>query len=236
MTNAISVEDVLHDIEVELLQGSVLSDDLGQSVQRVRRFQNQVRGDIVDNTSHPDYRAIANRQFQINDMLLTLLQESATRQKALELALQKALRKGLLPPAAGESTPRAPASADPTGLEEGEMELLPPLATDALARRLEALQAARDGDALRLRPEVTPDETPLLGRLLGGLRNALHSLVVFYGNRLAARQEPINDLYGESLQELYQLVERQQEALALLHAQVNALQAGPDEGRPQAEP
>ena len=53
--------------------------DLGQSVQNVRRFQNGVRKEVLDTGGKPDYREIAKRQFQINDMLLSLLQELATR-------------------------------------------------------------------------------------------------------------------------------------------------------------
>lgn len=214
MTDGFSAEDVMHDVEVELLQGAVTTDDLGQSVQRVRRFQNQVRGETLDSRGRPDYREIANRQFQINDMLLTLAQETATRQRALELALQKALRRGELPLAASDAAGRA------APLDDDFLTLPPP--PDSLVRRLEALQAAMDEDALLLQLEVTPAETPLVGRALGSLRSALHSLVVFYTNRLAARQAPINRLYGENLQELCRAVDRQQEAIATLQARLDA--------------
>lgn len=235
MTNAISVEDVLHDIEVELLQGSVLSDDLGQSVQRVRRFQNQVRGETLDSRGRPDYREIANRQFQLNDMLLTLAQETATRQKALEMALHKALRRGLPPPPGPSPVAAPPAAGEEQALSDAELGAALPPASDALVRRLAAIQGAMDDDALLLHLEVTPTETPVVGRALGGARAALHSLVVFYANRLAAKQAPINRLYGESLQELYQLVERQQEAIAALQEQVAMLQAAGDTQGRRAE-
>jgi len=225
MTNAISAEDVLHDIEVELLQGSVLSDDLGQSVQRVRRFQNQVRGETLDSRDRPDYRAIANRQFQINDMMLTLAQETATRQRALEMALHKALRRGLLPPGGEQSASTVGLDGDAYRVDADQSAVEPPLPSDALVRRLEAIQSAMDEDALLLLLEVTPTETPVVGRALGGVRTALHSLVVFYVNRLVARQAPINRLYGESLQELYHVTERQQETIAALQEQLAAIQA-----------
>ena len=53
-TRALTVEDALNDIEIELLQGAVTRDDLGQSVQNVRRFQNQVRGETLDAHTRPD--------------------------------------------------------------------------------------------------------------------------------------------------------------------------------------
>jgi hypothetical protein len=235
MTSTISAQDVMHDIEVELLQGAVTSDDLGQSVQRVRRFQNQVRGETLDSRDRPDYRAIANRQFQINDMVLTLAQETATRQRALEMALHKALRRGLLPPGGEQSASTAGLDGDAYLVDADQSAALPPPPADALVRRLEAIQSAMDEDALLLQLEVTPTETPVVGRALGSARAALHSLVVFYANRLAAKQAPINRLYGESLQELYQVSERQQETIAALQEQLATLQAQLAAQRPQTD-
>jgi hypothetical protein len=220
---SLSVQDVLNDIEIELLQGAVTRDELGQSVQNVRRFQNQVRGETLDSQPRPDYRAIANRQFQINDMLLTLTQEMATRQAALELELHKAMRAGLrrdnLPvalPTSSEPSPRPP--------------------SEELVRRLDAVRDAMRDDALVLQLEVTPAEMPVIGRLLGGARAALHSLVVFYSNRLAARQTEVNHTYGDALQWLLQGREADREALELLAAEVAQLRAhldtAPSEPRP----
>jgi hypothetical protein len=77
-------------------------------------------------------------------------------------------------------------------------------------------------DALALQLEVTPNETPVVGRLIGNLRAAVHSLVVFYGNQLAARQTEINRVYGGALQQL--MLERERDRAAVL-AQVQALAA-----------
>jgi len=228
-TRALTVQDALNDIEIELLQGAVTRDDLGQSVQNVRRFQNQVRGETLDAQGRPDYRAIANRQFQINDMLLTLAQEMATRQAALELDLHKAIRSGLrrettpgrgqrpLPDDAGSSG--ATSSTTP-----GETPL-PRSPSEELVRRLDAIQTAMRDDALALQIEVTPDEIPLVGRMLGGVRAALHSLVVFYSSRLAAKQAEVNHTYGDNLRWLLQARERDQETIEQLSADMQQLRA-----------
>ena len=222
-TRALTVEDALNDIEIELLQGAVTRDDLGQSVQNVRRFQNQVRGETLDAHTRPDYRAIANRQFQINDMLLTLAQEMATRQAALELDLHKAVRSGLrreATPAAGQ-TPVA--AADQAGADQAAM---PERSrNEELVRRLDALQSAMRDDALALQIEVTPTTTPLIGRMLGGVRTALHSLVVFYSSRLAARQAEINHTFGDNLRRLLQDRARDQETIEQLAAEIAQLRA-----------
>lgn len=233
---SLTIEDVLDDIEIELLQGAVTRDDLGQSVQNVRRFQNQVRGEALDKAARPDYRSIASRQFQINDMLLTLAQEMATRQAALELELHKAQRAGLrrdgLPLAVPEPASPPVASGQAARQEAGTARP----ASEELVRRLGAIQDAMRDDALTLQLEVTPTETPVVGRLLGGVRTALHSLVVFYSSRLAARQTEINRTYGDTLQSLLRGREADREALELLAAEVARLRAqldsAPSEPRP----
>ena len=232
-TRALTVEDALNDIEIELLQGAVTRDDLGQSVQNVRRFQNQVRGETLDAHTRPDYRAIANRQFQINDMLLTLAQEMATRQAALELDLHKAVRSGLrreATPAAGQTPVAAAdqAGADQAGADQAgaDQAAMPERSrNEELVRRLDALQSAMRDDALALQIEVTPTTTPLIGRMLGGVRTALHSLVVFYSSRLAARQAEINHTFGDNLRRLLQDRARDQETIEQLAAEIAQLRA-----------
>jgi len=247
-TYSLTAQDALNDIEIELLQGAVTRDDLGQSVQNVRRFQNQVRGEALDRQARPDYRAIANRQFQINDMLLTLAQETATRLAALELELRKAERAGLRRNPLPFAAPTAP-TAEAAGAqvsspvfppEQGEAEAgaeTPAAAqggaseSQELVRRLDAIRSAMREDALALQLEVTPTETPLIGRFVGGARAALHSLVVFYSSRLAAKQGEINHTYGDTLGWLLEARAADREALEALTAEIAQLRARLDAGQ-----
>ncbi|MFN8467970.1 MAG: hypothetical protein U0X20_20590 [Caldilineaceae bacterium] len=205
---SLSVQDALDDIDMELLQDAVQRDDLGRSVQNVRRFQDDARK-ALDTSNKPDYRAIANRQFQLNEMLLALLQELSVRQRALELELRT--HGGS---AAGD---QVPASASGAPGEDGAAR---PLSED-LVRQLDAIQTVMHDDALRLQLEVTPSETPVVGRLLGSLRAAVHSLVVFYGNQLAAKQTEVNRVYGDVLQQLL-LARAQDRTDAAAHLQAQA--------------
>lgn len=188
---SLGVQDALDDIDMELLQDAVQRDDLGQSVQNVRRFQNGARKEVLDTGGKPDYREMAKRQFQINDMLLALLQELATRQRTLELELRMPQPHGTL------RTGIPPAVVS----DEGEGEAPRPPSED-LVRQLDAIQGVMHDDALRLQLEITPTDTPVIGRLVGSMRAAVHSLVVFYGNQLAAKQTEINRVYGSVLQQL----------------------------------
>jgi hypothetical protein len=210
---SLSVQDALDDIDMELLQDAVQRDELGQSVQNVRRFQDDARK-VLDTGGKPDYRAIANRQFQLNDMLLALLQELSVRQRALELELRA--HGGT---AAGD---QVPASEYP-----GNDEATRPPSED-LVRQLDAIQTVMHDDALRLQMEVTPSETPVVGRLLGSMRAAVHSLVVFYGNQLAAKQTEVNRVYGDVLQQLLLARAQDRAELAALRALLPA-QSGSEE-------
>ena len=202
---SLGVQDALDDIDMELLQDTVQRDDLGQSVQNVRRFQTDARKEAFDTGGKPDYREIAKRQFQINDMLLALLQELATRERALELELR-------MPQTGSTARPMTPSAAG-----AGEDEAARPSSED-LVRQLDAIQSVMHDDALRLQLELTPNDTPVVGRLVGSMRAAVHSLVVFYGNQLAAKQTEINRVYGDVLHQL--LLARAQD-----HAELAALRA-----------
>lgn len=222
---SLTVQDALDDIDMELLQDAVQRDDLGQSVQNVRRLQQEARQEALAAKAKPDYRAFANRQFQLNDMLLTLLQELATRQRSLELELRVYAGRAR---AAGTATGASSAVAADLA-EQGEDEERVPPPSEALVRRLDAIQALMRDDALALQLEVTPNATPVVGRIVGSLRAAVHSLVVFYGNQLAAKQTEINRVYGGALQQL--LLEQARDRatftaeLQALAAEVAALRA-----------
>ena len=217
---SLGVQDALDDIDMELLQDAVQRDDLGQSVQNVRRFQNSARKEVLDTGGKPDYREIAKRQFQVNDMLLALLQELATRQRALELELRMPQPGGTF----RTGIPPAVVSA------AGEGDALRPPSED-LVRQLDAIQGVMHDDALRLQLEITPTDTPVIGRLVGSMRAAVHSLVVFYGNQLAAKQTEINRVYGSVLQQL--LLGRAQDRAEL--ASLRGLLPAHDDGDEEAK-
>jgi hypothetical protein len=231
-----TVQDALDDIDMELLQDAVQRDDLGQSVQNARRFQQEARQEMLGAaTARPDYRALATRQFQLNDMLLTLLQELATRQRSLELELRVYAPHGAAPgsqaapaaPAAPPAAAGAPAGSDAsqilaTAWDDWQDDERTPPPSEMLVRRLDEIQAVMRDDALALQLEVTPNDTPVVGRLIGNLRAAVHSLVVFYGNQLGARQTEINRVFGGAIQQLLLQQARDQAHLA---AGVEALAA-----------
>ncbi len=78
-TKHLEAQDIVEDVEFELAHGSLGNDELSQSIEALRQYQNSVRASIFGDAHNLDVREIARRQFQLNDMLLTALHEMALK-------------------------------------------------------------------------------------------------------------------------------------------------------------
>lgn len=234
MREPITAEQVLQDIEFELIQGMVPHDELGAAIQAVRRFQNQARADAFSlGRRKAEYREIASRQFQINDMLLTLLQEMAAQLQTLKLELRQAT--GLLPVSPPPSIPAPVASEPGIGRPTGPPLPVPTHESGRVPPGVGAI-ASMPQEPLRVEPLVRPVRLPLIGRWLTRLRAAFHSLALFYVGRLADQQTAVNRALWESLLELNQMLVHQQQQLQALHEQWSAWTVGPESPDRSADP
>ncbi len=233
MTTGFTIADLVRDIEIELLQGDVLDRELSASVAEIRRFQQQMRTQVLDDSGRIDLRAVAGRQFEMNDLLLTLLHETALRLEALQREQHAVIRRlaDAVPLAAASDLPAATTQAVAGALPAGEAT---PPPVDAWTRRLAEVEAAMRGDALQLDVTVQGSGTPVVGTAVDGLKRALHSLVIFYINRLAERQAAINRLYGQWIIHLHEQGRAQDDELGQMRAAVRSLQARLDRLEQQA--
>jgi len=229
MKGLLTVSDVLSDIEFELVQGSISRDELGHSIQRVRKYQNEIRGETIQSVrqAHKVHEAIS-RQFQINDMLITLLQEMAAELRSMQLMSRRIARISRF----DERMARV-ASTPATGHEAVSAEEVGPFDSGGLSEDLqwwptadvEQVENAMRSEALQVRLDVHSTGIPVVGGLMKRLRVALHNLALFYVDRLARQQAAINQTYGNWILRLVQLCQQQQEQIDLLNTQVNILQA-----------
>lgn len=206
MTSSLTVEQVLTDIELALLQGSIPRSDLVDSIQSIRRFANASRGELLDpQRQKPDYAALATRTFQLDDMLLALLQEMARQLAAQELELRKSVSY-LAQHAPNEAPPGAApliglAVAAPSGAGGGA----PVDAGDAdWAEAAAELEGAMQLDALELRLAMHDEGKGAFAGVTRPLRTSFHSLALYYVNQLADRQAAINRLYGDRILALHE--------------------------------
>lgn len=228
MTSSITVEQVLTDIELALLQGSIPRSDLGGSIQSIRKFANASRGELLDpDKQKPDYTALATRTFQLDDMLLALLQEMARQLAAQELELRKSVTylsqrtPNQTPPSKGD-LPIGSTVATPAGAVGGTP-------VDGIGSDWSEASAELDGamqlDALELRLAMHDEGKGAFAGVTRPLRTAFHSLALYYVNQLADRQAAINRLYGDRILALHEENLMLETAIRALEHRLTAIEA-----------
>lgn len=217
MKRLLTAETVLQDIEFELLQGAISRDDIGRSIGLLRKHQNRLREEYFGEPRRLDRETLVARQFQINDMLLTLLQEMSADARATRLELRKFGELAL--------------SGLPAERAAAEQQLLTDMwLTSELDPYLEGwppqdLEEAMQAERLMPKMLLQPVRIPLVGAWLNRLRAALHKVAIFYVTKLAEQQVKINASYGSWIERLVRHSHEQQEKIRVLSEQVAALQA-----------
>lgn len=184
MKNVLTAQDVLSDIEFELVQGAISKDELGRGVAQVKAYQNNLRSQLFQpGQEMPNLQEVVAYQFQLNDMLLTLLQEmAATNQEITAQARRAQVRRTQAQRPFQTAVPTTPVA--------------PP--DDDLWRDTSDIETAM-AETLELKLDVRPTHIPLLGTWLHRLKFEMHSLVIFYLQKLARRQTAVNRTYGDWL-------------------------------------
>lgn len=212
-----SAEDILRDVEFELVQSALGSDELASGMTALRRLQNTSRASAMKRL-RPDGRTqeAVSDLYQINDVMLTVLEGTAESQRALRHDLRRALS---LPDFAGgkHDSPAAKAAgavkAAGLAVRESRSGLSP-----------QELEEAVDPRSLDLSLQVRSGEMPIVGGLIHRLRVFLHVRGIVYARELAGKQARVNRLMGDWLLHLMEENEANRQEIAALRAQVAALQ------------
>jgi hypothetical protein len=205
-----TAQDVLDDIEFELLQGTIAHDDLGRGIAAIKQHQSKLRAELLaPEQAAPDLREALGRQFQLNDMLLTLLHETAVALQANNQKIEQISRHRPVarPPQPSAPTDKPAATAD-----------------DTIWRQPDPLQQAA---TTKLTPQfdMQPATIPVIGGWLQRLRHAAHSLVLFYLGKLSDKQQQVNQTYTNWLLYHHAVHQYQAEEIAQLRQQIADLQA-----------
>ena len=233
MKHVMTTDDILQSIEFELAQSAIGQTDLGEGVNGVRQFQNKARTEIFESGKLlKDTRALINRQYQINDMHLTLLQEMAAAIRAMELNVRRLAQVAPRSDVSRETAAPMESSSHGTAFEPPALvrHVLPPGDEPSYDEEVagwsdDQIDLAMKSTALAIKMDVRPSTTPLIGGLIRRARTAFHDLTLFYVRQLAQKQTGINQIYGDRLIQLSRQVEDQQQQIKELTAQVVALQA-----------
>jgi len=226
MKDLLTANDVLSDIEFELVQGAVSQDDLGQSIQVVRQYQNKVRGEVLQALRQAGgSRKVVTRLFQINEMLITLSQETAAAVQSLRVDLRKVARMSQVASPAATTASISATGEDVDASVETDVAALGQMAEDLDWQPPAEVVGAMRAKTLLIEMGVQPAGIPIIGGLVQRLRIALHNLALFYVRRLARRQTEINQTYGDWILRLIPMCRYQQKQIDLLGARVASLEA-----------
>lgn len=220
---SLTAEDVLSEIEFELAQGAISRNELGQAVQTLKRYQNELRSEILHSPQRIEGRQVVSRLFQFNDMMLTLLQETASAIQSVKLDLRR-LGRVSTNSSARVST-GIPVAESGTGGMDGSIAA----GAAGMGRPdevvIERVRNAMRSEALEVETNVRPTRVPVVGPVIRRLRIGLHNLAVFYVNRFGEKQVVVNQTYGDLILQLTETVEYQKEQIGKLNAQVASIQA-----------
>jgi hypothetical protein len=223
MAKSVNVQDILEDIDFEIAQGVILQDGLGQGVEAVKQYQNNVRVDTFEKLKLTDpYREILSRQFQLNDMLITLSQEMAKTIQSMQHGLknlnQVPIRATQEAGPAKTWRPNGTATG-PSDVDTWVSEIDdPPLST-------EEIENVMQPEAIHVDLQMRTINIPIIGWLATRLRIFLHRPALFYTQIFSHKQAPVNRAFGDWILRLNDLIQIQNEQVGALNAYVAELDA-----------
>jgi len=203
----------MNDIEFELIQGAISRDDLGQGIQAVKKHQSKVRREVFDRVGEDvSWQEVASKQFQINDMLITLLQEVAANNRELAQSFERfgKRRRSLEQLTAEEQVRFFQQQTQLSSVEED--------------RSTENIKSAMSAETLQMKLAVQASNVPIIGSFVNRIKVGLHNLVLFYLQHFAKKQAAVNQTYGDWLLYLNSLHRHQQEELEILREELIRLQ------------
>ncbi len=106
-TKHLEAQDIVDEVAFELAHSSLGNDELSQSIESLRQYQNSVRASVFGDARNLDVREIARKQFQLNDMLLAALHELSLKlheSRMEQRALAAWVRAQSLTPSADAAT------------------------------------------------------------------------------------------------------------------------------------
>ena len=230
MSSKITIHQVIDDIQFELLQGSVRQDEVGDAIQSVWKHQNQLRTKLLAKLKG-EARDVTAQQFQLNDMMLTLLQEMANELRAVrheQRQIHEWFQQRDLPVPSSRKVDTSSLADAASEQNSMQMESKGPLASGDNGSPSVSINSSADvysamaRNALDVPIHTRPVNIPVIGFLLQKMRATFHSLVIYYITRLAQRQGDVNQIYGTHILVLMQENAHLRQEIAAIHNQLNS--------------
>jgi hypothetical protein len=218
MMHTLTAKEILDDIEFEIAQSIISLEELRDGIEAVRQFQNNVRQKTFESLKITDpYREVLSRQFQVNDMLISVLQEMALSIQSMQLEI-KNLRQ--LP-----STILQVPRTVPHALKKDEVapnEQLDLRETEYEIRSSDEIKNAMRPETIQVDLQARPIRWPVIGWLLTKLKIWYQRPALFYTQIFASRQAPVNQVLGDRILYLESYIQAQQGQIEALKSQLES--------------
>jgi len=216
MMHTLTAKEILDDIEFEIAQSIISLEELRDGIEAVRQFQNNVRQKTFESLKITDpYRDVLSRQFQVNDMLISVLQEMALSIQSMQLEIKNLRQLPSTILQAPRTVPRAlkkdeVAPNEQLDLREMEYEI----------RSSDEIKNAMRPETIQIDLQATPIRWPVIGRFLTKFKIFYQKPALYYTRIFAERQAPVNRTFGDHILYLETLIRAQQQQIEDLEAQM----------------
>ncbi|MBI5583985.1 MAG: hypothetical protein HY892_09190 [Deltaproteobacteria bacterium] len=191
MPDMLTTKDIIEEIEFELAQGIIGRYGPGRSIGEMREFASRTRTTLLDSPKiSGSLRDVIRKQFQLTEMLLKLLEESAASIESLQRNFEKHYRSS------------GPGPAIPSGPENRcQPEINPqiPLRKKYFFLNPEEILGGTPSHSLKPEMPVSRTRSVWMTRLVYFFKNLYHRPAYFYTAQLAKKQETVNQLVGDWL-------------------------------------
>jgi len=216
MSPSLTVEDVLTEVEFEIAQGIVSQKELSQAIDAVRGFQNKGRIETFKSLKTTDgYRETFARLFQLNDMLLSLIQEMALTLQAMQDEVKKLRKIPQITSRPAKFSLTEPESA--ISLSAEDREDFNPISDTSYQNELKQVMKP---EAIHVDLQTSLSLIPIIGGLFNRLHVLYHRPAFFYTRMFANRQQVVNETFGEHILFLESLMLVQQRKIEALETKL----------------
>lgn len=216
MMHTLTAKEILDDIEFEIAQSIISVEELRDGIEAVRQFQNNVRQNTFESLKITDpYREVLSRQFQVNDMLISVLQEMALSIQSMQLEI-KNLRQ--LPPTILQVPRTVPHALKKDEVAPNEQLDLREMGFEI--RSSDEIKNAMRPETIQIDLQAPPIRWPVIGWFLTKFKIFYQRPALYYTRIFAERQAPVNRTFGDHILYLETLIRAQQQQIEDLEAQM----------------
>jgi hypothetical protein len=211
----ITVNEIVNEIEFAIAQGYIAHEEFQQAIIAARKFQHAFRFDVFSKLKLSEtFRKIVSKQFQMNEMLLSLLYEMGLSIQVLQNENRRLSGLERVQKGDQELHPANEILSNVRG--NWRLDIESPGDDSFQAQVTDDLINIMKPEAIHVDLQVKTNQNSLLGRILAKLKIFYHRPALFYTQILSNRQANINRILGDRVLTLETMIRQQQKQIEIL--------------------